>query len=273
MTARALHFPVLLLVSLLAPQESPVGGQELGAWGRSLDVDARIVGELGRYQADGGESLDEAYRWALARAVRQMVFEAAETRVSQVLGEGCNPFVGVTMLEPGFVTREGSGAQPVGSRKFEESIIRTEMVACVDTERDDPEGVLKLYTSEEFRTAAESRIEDMWEDGEGSCMETGGVMAIVDPTRICNRIDRFVQGPLASEHSQVVFNEGQKPFQDVYFKESLKTFVRVPGGLALHYVNFTRTVDMGRVERWVARRKVPESQERNVSELRSRIGR
>lgn len=268
----ALAIPALWLLSLLLPQESPPGGQALGAWGRAFDVDARIVGQLGRYQVDGREPLDESYRWALARAVRGMVFNAAGTRVDEILQEGCEPFVDVTMLEPGFVPGEGSEAHPPGSRKFEESIIRTEMVACIDTERDNPEEVLKLYTSEEFRTAAESRVEDMWEDEHGSCMETGGVMAIVDPTRICNRIDRFVEGPVASEHSQVVFNEGRKPFQDVYFKESLKTFIRVPGGLALHYINFTRTVDMGRVERWVARRKVPESQERNVSELRNRIG-
>ena len=47
------------------------------------------------------------------------------------------------------------------------------MVACLTTGLG-PGEVLRLYIGPEFRMAAESRIVDMWEDAEGSCMETKG---------------------------------------------------------------------------------------------------
>jgi hypothetical protein len=65
----------------------------------------------------------------------------------------------------------------------------------------------------------------------------------------------------------VVFNEGRSPYQEVYFKESLKTFVKVPGGLALHYINFTRAQSLGRIERWVGTGQIEDSQKENVKEL------
>jgi hypothetical protein len=145
------------------------------------------------------------------------------------------------------------------------------MVACLETDRTDAEEVLQLYVSPEFRMAAESRITDMWTDQEGACMETKGVLSLVEPTRICNRIDDFLGEGVAAEHSQVVFNEGRKPYEDVYFKESLKTFVRIPGGMALHYINYSRAGNLGRLERWAGPGQIRGSQEGTVKEFQRRL--
>ncbi len=150
-------------------------------------------------------------------------------------------------------------------------MIRTEMVACLETDRTDPQEVLEMYVSRDFRMAAESRIVDMWVDEEGGCMETKGVLSLVEPTRICNRIDGFRGEGVAAEHSQVVFNEGQKPYEEVYFKESLKTFLKTPGGMALHYINYTRAGNLGRVKRWAGPGKIRGSQENVVKELQRRL--
>jgi hypothetical protein len=89
----------------------------------------------------------------------------------------------------------------------------------------------------------------------------------VEPTRVCNRIQDFREDGVAAQHSQVVFNQGVKPYEDVYFKESLKTFVRIPGGMALHYINFARAGNLGRVERWVGPGQIEGSQKGNAEEL------
>ncbi len=77
---------------------------------------------------------------------------------------------------------------------------------------------------------------------------------------------------MAAEHSQVVWNEGQDPYQDVYFKESVKTFVRIPGGLALHYLNYSRTTNMGRMQRWVGTGSIEGSQEDSAELMAQRLG-
>ena len=95
--------------------------------------------------------------------------------------------------------------------------------------------------------------------------------ALLDPTLACNRIDRMSVEGLASEHSQVVKNQGVDPFQDVFFKESLKTFVRIPGGIAYHYINYSRSVKLGRLKRAIGGGRIKASQEDNARALAARI--
>lgn len=265
-----LLIPLLLLMSF-----SPAGGQvpapeNLADWGSSLELDPRISREILRFQ--NGTGLSEAQAQAFARAVRSRVFSAAAGRVSTLMTGACTPFVDVTMGEPDLdMATELTGPERKGWERFENSVIRTEMVACLQTEVGDPAEVLELYVSPEFRMVAESRIVDMWEDQEGACMETKGVLSLVEPTRVCNRIQDFRSEAVAAQHSQVIFNEGRKPFEDVYFKESLKTFVKIPGGVALHYINYARAGNLGRLERWAGPGQIRGSQEGNVAELEKRL--
>ena len=244
--------------------------QELAAWGSSLDLDDRIVGEILRFQ--GGEGFDSAAAAVFAQEVRAQLVLAAVGQVDGLLSGDCQPFVHVTIGESESLIPEGVPPEAEKNwKRFVDSLIRTEMVACLETDITDPADVLEIYVGPEFRMAAESRIVDMWTGEEGACMETKGVLSLVEPTRICNRIREFRREVVAAEHSQLVFNEGQRPYEDVYFKESLKTFLRTPGGMALHYINYTRAGTLGRVKRWAGPGQIRGSQEGVVKELQRRL--
>jgi len=265
---------VLLTFLLLQPTfgaGQAVGTPSLAGWGTSLEVDPRIPREILRFQ-EGGTALGEDLARTFAMAIRSRVFTSAGRQVDLLLNGECKPFVDVSMGTPDSLSApEVSGDLKKAWEKFGDSVVRTEMVACLETDIPDPAEVLQLYVSPEFRMVAEGRIIDMWEGPEGQCMETKGVLRLVDPTRVCNRIQDFRGEGVAAQHSQVVFNEGKKPYQDVYFKESLKTFVRIPGGMALHYINYARVGGLGRLERWAGPGQIRGSQEGNVEELRKRL--
>ena len=259
-------FAILSLWAPLAGQETDRVG--LIAWGASLPMDQRIGLELQRF--GGARSLDQGYVRAFPQEVRFRIFSSADARVTELLSGQCSPFVNVSIggSEFGDLPHDSPGEEiRRRSEDFEGSLIRTEMVACLETDLSDPEKVLEIYTSPEFRMAADSRIESMWDGPEGSCFETKGVHGLVDPTRGCNRIEDFRGEGVAAQHSQVVFNEGVRPYQPVFFKESLKTFVRLSGGMALHYINYTRASGLSRLARWVAAGQIRGSQEKNVEEL------
>lgn len=241
-------------------------------WGKSIPLDSQVIQEVMRFK--GGDALSPAYAELFAREVRSRVISTADSKVAGLLSGRCEPYLDVTIGEwehsdPLYDAAGRDLEKEIGN--FEGSLIRTEMVACIRGTGEEPGAVLDLYTGPEFRMAAEDRIQDMWDDPKGSCIETKGAYGLVDPTRVCNRITELRAERLAAQHSQVVFNEGQKPFQDVYFKESLKTFVKLPDGVALHYVNYTRTSGLNRMERWVGGGKIRASQEAMVQLLRDRL--
>jgi hypothetical protein len=249
------------------------GSSPLATWGDSLPLDLRVSKEMLRFK--GGNALSPAYAEVFTREVRSRVISSADARVSSLLSGTCDPLLDVTIGEWEFSDPfyEGiAGDLKKAIDNFEGSLIRTEMVACLQGARGQPGAALELYTGPAFRMTAEDRIQDMWDAPEGSCIETKGAYGLVDPTRVCNKITELRTERLAAQHSQVVFNEGAKPYQDVYFKESLKTFVQLPDGIALHYINYTRTSDLNGVERWVGSGKIRGSQEGMVDLLRARLG-
>lgn len=257
----------------VAAQTSPV--TPLGDWGGGLELDSRVLDELGRFDHDGA-SLSEPYRRQLAGRIRAEVFHRVDRAVDRIRTDGCEPYLSVSFDEPPL------GEEPKNQRTrseveeaFEESLLRIEMVACLERGTEDPESVLSLYTDPDFRRSAEGRIERIWNRAGLTCVATEGVTGLLDPSRACNRIDRFTNASLAAEHSQVVSNlpREEGPHQTVYFKESVKTFVRVPGGLALHYIHYSRTPDLGRISRWIGEGKVREAEERKVAALREALAR
>ena len=260
----------LLAALVLGPGPTSLHSQDLAGWGASLDLDSRVVREILRFE--GGEAFSPDQAEAFAREVRSRLFPAASERVTRLLTGECRPFVDVTIGEGEYLMPGGvPQATEKSWEKFLGSLIRTEMVACLETDRTDPGEILGIYVGPEFRMAAESRIIDMWVDQEGACMETKGVLSLVEPTRICNRITEFRGEGIAAEHSQVVFNEGRAPYEEIYFKESLKTFLKTPGGMALHYINYTRAGTLGRVKRWAGPGQIRGSQEGVVKELQRRL--
>ncbi len=247
----------------VAAQASP--HEAMLTWFDALGMDTRVEAEIGRFQHDD-RMISDSYRGHVASAIRDLVLEAARVRLAEFAAGGCEPYVKAEFPSAGFATEDPDDVED----RFEGGFVKTEMIACFRTEMA-PDSLLAIYTSPDFRMEVESRLERIWMEDDLSCVETGGMWALLDPTLSCNRIDRYVEGDIASEHSQVVRNQGEEPFQDIYFKESFKTFVRIPGGVALHYINYSRSIRLGRLKRAVGRGKIEGSQENNARALADRI--
>jgi hypothetical protein len=247
-------------------QQPPPSGP-LTAWGATLARDERALEELGRFHEGG--ALGSEYRIALSELVRSELFAAAERALGSIEAEGCRPSVSVTL--PAF--GEGTGVLPrsATAERFEQSTIRVESVTCIDVGSTSSGDALDLYVSPEFRQAAESRIEEITSRGGERCERTGGTFPLLSPTHSCASVTRFDDERLSSQHSQVVSNAGKDGEQPVYFKESLKTAVRIPGGVAIHHVHYSRSVNLGRLERWVAQGKVRDAEEKTLRLLRERM--
>jgi hypothetical protein len=218
-----------------------VTGQEisptsLASWGAGLGVDERVLDEMGRF--DDGGTLSDGYRSAFAGQMRSEVFAAAERALGSLASKGCEPMIIVDLPAP-------RGNVPVDPRspvaeRFEQSVIRVESVTCISTERDDAAGALTVFTSPEFRRAAESRIEEIRVEGGKSCERTGGTFPLLAPTSSCASLARLDADGFSALHSQVIANPDAARTQLVYFKESLKTVVRIPGGVAVHHIHYSR---------------------------------
>ncbi len=116
-----------------------------------------------------------------------------------------------------------------------------------------------------------SKIKRIWMEDGLDCVETEGVRIVMSPTLYCSRIDEFHDSTMAVQHSQAVSSKGGDGYQAVYFKESLKTFVKVPGGIVFHYINFYRASGLGGVQKRVGKGKIVESEKRAVEELGKRL--
>jgi hypothetical protein len=249
-----------------------VSGQEtsagpLSSWGEQLGIDPRVLDQMAGFE-DGG-TLSEEHRSAFASRIRSEIFDVADRAVGLLQSHGCEPSVTVDLPAPrgDDAARESSAV----ADRFEQSLIRVESVTCIATEQGDPAAALTLYTSPEFRRAAESRIEEIRSEAGESCERTGGTFPLLAPTHSCAVVSRIDEGWLSSQHSQVIANPDVGRTQIVYFKESLKTAVRVPGGVAIHHIHYSRSVNLGRLERWVAHGKVKDAEARTLQLLRERI--
>ena len=240
-------------------------GTDLGRWLAALSLDARIAGEMGRFTHDDLE-LSAGYRSARVASMRKLVTVEVDQAVAALLLGPCEPSVEVT-----YPWQNDNDQDVEAEKEFSKSFIRTEMFACFETSQADPTAALEIYTSSDFRKEVSSRIEGLWAEGDLSCVESGGIRALLSPTKSCNSITRFFQSGMAAEHSQVVWNEGRDPYQDVYYKESVKTFVQIPGGLALHYLNYSRTTNMGRMQRWMGTGSIEDSQKDSAKLMAQRL--
>lgn len=243
-------------------------GKDIQEWMLRLPTQPGVITEMLRFR-EGERNLDRGFAEAQASRLRRAVAESARREFDQVLAGGCTPSVNVTFPKPDEWEVEPTKIEG----EFLDGLVRTVTTACFPKNLTPPQEALDLYTSPSFRMEAESRIEKMWEENGYTCIHTGGVPLLLSPTEACNQITRLQRPGLAVEHSQVVRNSTDDGVQPVYFKESLKAFFWTPDGLAFVYVNYSRSVDLGRVSRWVAPGKIRESQESQVETLRGQIGR
>jgi hypothetical protein len=260
--------------ALAAFQGSSLAGGEYSAaaaWADSLSFDNRAIDGIELYAMERRGEFDEGYASGLAAGIRRLIAADAERQLER-LSEGIRrPFVEVSILDPGFASVGGEPPDDRTVRDFEKSFVRTEVLVFFERNTISPGMALDVCTDEEFRKTVASRIERIWHEGEEVCTQAGGVMLLLDPLKYCDRIDELRQPGISVQHSQTVRNEGGRGYQTVFFKESLKTFVRLPDGLAFHYINYSRTIDMAGIKKRVVRGRIEGSERRAVKELGRRL--
>jgi hypothetical protein len=260
--------PLLIMVS--SPKADPTRST-VAAWIDSLHFDGRVADAVGLYAKEKGGVFSEGYTDRLFAGVRRAIGADVERRLAELSGGARPSFVEVTILEPGFADVIGDHPGNDTEREFEKSFIRTEVLAFFPDEDTAPDEALDLYTRPEFRKVVSSRIKRIWEEGEEVCVEFSGVKLLLDPLMYCDRIDDLHATGLSAQHTQAVRNPGGDKYQTMFFKESLKTFVSLPDGLAFHYINYSRTIGMGALQRKIARGKIEDSEKRAVEELARRL--
>jgi hypothetical protein len=265
---------VVGLSAVVVCQGSSLGGGRhpmVSAWVDSLPFDNRAIDGIVIYADEGRNAFDEGYASRLAAGIRRLIGADAERQLD-LLSEGIRrPFIKVSILDPGFASIGGKSPDDKTARDFEKSFVRTEVLAFFKNETTSPDTALRTYTDEEFRKAVSSRVERIWNEGEEACFEVGGVKLLLGPLEYCDRIDELHREDLAVQHAQTVRNEGGGGHQSVFFKESLKTFVRLPDGLALHYIGYSRTVNMGVIQKKFAPGMIEGSERKAVEELARRF--
>jgi hypothetical protein len=247
------------------------GRPTVAAWADSIPFDGRVIGGIELYADKYRGEFDEGYASRLAAGIRRLIGADAERQL-ELLSEGIrSPFIEVSILDPGFASVGGKPSDNKTEREFERSFVRIEVLAFFEREAASPGTVLDLFAGEEFRKAVLSRIERIWNEGEEICVEIGGVKLLLDPLKYCDRVAELRQEDISLQHARAVRNEGDGGYQTVFFKESLKTFVRLPDGLAFHYINYSRTIGMGAIKRRVACGRIEDSERKAVEELGRRL--
>ena len=270
-TRIGLWLATLMLAFITAEAAADEVVSRLAAWSDTLPIDPRAIVEIDRYERDEDTPFGDAYAVGLAAGVRRLVFESVRKVLERPMERGREPLIEVTFMEPG-VAGLAAGATASGPEaEFEKSIVRTECVAFFESRDITPGEALQIYADPAFRMGTRSKIKRIWMENGLDCVETEGVRIVMSPTLYCSRVDEFHDSTLAAQHSQAVSSKSGDGYQAVYFKESLKTFVKVPGGIVFHYINFYRGSGLGGVQKRVGRGKIVESEKRVMEEFAKRL--
>lgn len=238
----------------------------LHTWVDSLEIDPRILQGLERFTDDEGDWPEETAE-RLAHTFRLRVRDDVGRAVTRIENGELEPWVKVDYLSPEDFAKGREETSDKRGKKFEEGVIRTEQLAFFPGETTAPARALELFVDPGFRMQTSSRIETIYAEDDLSCIKTKGMWGLLDPTWTCNRIQILSADGVAAEHSQVVVNPGDDDFQTVYFKESLKVFISTPDGLALYYINYTRSAKLGSLKKKLGRGKIKDSQVERAAAL------
>lgn len=230
----------------------------------SLPTYPGVDAEIARFE-DG--RLEPEYRRAFAEIARLRVAAEVERLVDAMVRDGCRAEVAVDFPGEHFSGRPDPSS---AEKDFEDSIVFTRSSACYSTEIS-PEELLRIYSSREVRMAAQSRMEDVYQEDGLTCYAVGGVPLLLSPTRSCNEVRGTATERFAIDHSQTVRSEAEG-HQPVYFKESVKVAVRLSdGSVGLVHVTLTRSTGLGGLEKRLGRGKIEDSLRQQTRVLGERL--
>ncbi len=237
----------------------------------ALEIDPGVLTEIQLFD-EKDHSLSVEYAAALARQLRDIAFSQTASRLKTFQEGPCVDAVEVDFLKAGLKLKDFPIELGPAEKDFEKGFIRVEAVACFPDITQGAAEALELYTSPEFRMSTSSTVKRVDEDQGASCVETKGIPVILKATLYCNRVQNFFADGMAVQHSQVTSNPEPGKFQNVFFKESLKSFVELPGGgLGFYYINYSRSDRIGSLKRSLGKNSVITSQKKALEKLRQRL--
>ena len=236
-----------------------------------LEIEAGVLAEILRFDEEGHSLLDK-YASALAQRLREISFSESASQLETFQEGVCEEAVEVDFLKDGLKLADFPIPLGVAEEEFEKGFMRVEVVFCFPDIERSAKDALMLYTSPEFRLSSSSTLKRINEEQGVSCVETRGIPAILKATLYCNSVHNFFAEGMAVQHSQVIDNPKPEKYQNIYFKESLKSFVELPGGgLGFHYINYSRSDRVRGLKRSLGKNSVIGSQKKALEKLRQRL--
>ena len=237
----------------------------------SLEIEPGVLTEIQRFEKNG-RNVSEEYASVLARKLRKAALSRTEMQLEEFQAGRCEEKVDVDFLKNGLEFKDFPIQLGPVEEEFEKGFMRVEVVACFPELTQSASEVLQLYTSPEFRLSTSSTLERIDEKLGSSCVQTKGIPVILEATFYCNQVQNFFTKGMAAQHSQVVSNPEADKYQNVFFKESVKSFVELStGGLGFHYINYSRSDKIGGLKRKLGKSSVVKSQKKALEKLRQRL--
>jgi len=238
--------------------------EAVSAFVSSLPTHPGVDTEVARFE-DG--RLTREYRRAFAAFARVRVTDVVVDRLGEMVRDGCSAGVSVDFPGERFTGRP----DPSDTEKdFEDSVVLTRSSACYST-TVSPDELLRVYSSRDVRMAAQSRMEDVYQEDGLTCYAVGGVPLLLGATRSCNDVHGTATERLAVDHSQTVWSEDDG-HQPVFFKESVKAAIRLEDGqIGLVHVTLTRSTGLGGLEKRLGRGKIEDSLQKQTEVLAERL--
>ncbi len=248
-----------LLALLAARAEGPA---ELGDWIRASGERPEARARM-RAWADDDRRVTEVFVGRFPGWVQDRIATALDRRLPQAIS-GCEPSARVGFVEPGSV-----GTTEV-DRAFELSTFQIETLHCLD--HGDAERAMTVYNSRAFRLDVMPGLEHFSREGDRVCLVTGGLVGIVGRTEICLVAREYAAEGVRVFHTRLVHSADAPQAQGVFLRESVVAFVdRAEGGVAVYRNVYTRSKDMGAVQRSVLARLAGGSQDKIAEALEEQL--
>jgi hypothetical protein len=246
-------------------------GSSVAAWVDSLAFDDGAIAEIELFAKEKRSEIESGYARELSEGIRRLMSAGVREALDRITAGERTPFIDVSVVEPGFASAGKTPPDDSVQREFEKSFVRTEFLEFFPDEDTLPRAALAIYTTPDFRQTAMPRIERIWNEGGEVCVEIRGVKLAVDPVSYCDHIENHHEEGLSVQHTQAVRNAGGSGHQTVYFKESLKVFIRLPDGLVFYYLNYSRTIGLGGIRTRLALGQIKKSEKNAIEELGHRL--
>ena len=236
--------PLIFLTTAAA--ETP---QQINQWIRARSDD----GQTDQIQQFG--DLPEGYPARLTRWVRSQLARSASLALSRFQEGRCEESSRLRVLSPGLTgVSEGDLADA-----FEGSMFRLESTGCLpDVTLDE---AAKTYHSEAFRLAEMPGLDALTISEDRTCLFSDSVPGILKSTRFCLRTGRRADADLHLTHASLWENQ-QPAGQTMYLREEVVVFARIPEGVGVYRVTFTRAQDIGPAAKLVLERTARSTQGR-----------